>query len=352
MENIFILNIILYVTILVLSLTLLHLSMTGNLGMRIKNFCQTKTMIEYIILLYMVFSFITIILNLLYLIIESSGLTSGITNMSTNNDVVRCWPSGIALHKVGWSILGICLVVYKTIPGTHRIRAAFGLASFELKIPTIVFSSAVENPNGFNKLMYSLMEYKRTGPLWWARTIPENVCDSQIQPIVNKIVEKDVSLFQGYGLNTGGSNTSSFVSDGNILPDISFDGIINFFLQIFNNNPVEGYLDDLIARQLFIHCLLLLVVISLIILLPVYTVVIIFLQNKDFILNRFKNKYIRFFIKYQIFLGKLSIFTLPLLMLFGLLEVVVMLHYLITHPIPLELLPIDLHTYLSSKGPK
>ena len=81
-------------------------------------------------------------------------------------------------------------------------------------------------------------------------------------------------------------------------------------------------------------------------------VVNIFLQNKDFILNRFKNKYIRFFIKYQIFLGKLSIFTLPLLMLFGLLELVVMLHYLITHPIPLELLPIDLHTYLSSKGPK
>jgi hypothetical protein len=352
MENIFTLNIILYLTILVLSIMLIHLSLTGNLGIKFKIFCQTKTMIEYVILLYMVFSVITIILNLLYLIIESSGLTnSGIIYMSTNNnsdqDPIRWWPSGVAQT---WGMLGAALAVYRATPAHPRVRAAAGLASFGLSIPTIVFTTAVENPNGFNKLMYSLMEYKRTGQ--WPRTIPENVSDSQLEPIVNKTVEQGESLLQANGLNTGGSNTSSFVSDGNILPDISFDGIINFFLQIFNNNPVEGYLDDLIARQLFIYCLLLLVVISLIILLFVYMVVNIFLQNKDFILNRFKNKYIRFFIKYQIFLGKLSIFTLPLLMLFGLLELVVMLHYLITHPIPLELLPIDLHTYLSSKGPK
>ena len=78
----------------------------------------------------------------------------------------------------------------------------------------------------------------------------------------------------------------------------------------------------------------------------------IFLHNKDFILKKFNYKLFRFMVKYQIFLGKISIFTLPLLILFGLIELAVGLHYLITHPIAWENLPIDLHTYISSTKSK
>ena len=35
--------------------------------------------------------------------------------------------------------------------------------------------------------------------------------------------------------------------------------------------------------------------------------------------------------------------------MFGLIEIVVGLHFLITHPIPWEELPIDLHTYIKKK---
>lgn len=87
-------------------------------------------------------------------------------------------------------------------------------------------------------------------------------------------------------------------------------------------------------------------------LLLVYIFINIFLQNKDFILSKFNNKYIRFYIKYQIILGKISLFLLPLpskrILLFGLLELLVGIHYLITHPIGWEGLPIDLHTYISN----
>ena len=81
-------------------------------------------------------------------------------------------------------------------------------------------------------------------------------------------------------------------------------------------------------------------------------ILLLFIQtlalNKDFILNKFENSHylIKFYIKYQILLGKISIITLPLLILFGLLELAYGLHYLITHPIPFDELPVDLHTYI------
>lgn len=57
-------------------------------------------------------------------------------------------------------------------------------------------------------------------------------------------------------------------------------------------------------------------------------------NNKEFIIKRFKNKFILFYIKYKIILAKISLFVFPLLNLFGLIEIFVGLHYLITHPVP------------------
>ena len=73
---------------------------------------------------------------------------------------------------------------------------------------------------------------------------------------------------------------------------MDIDKIINFCLKPFKPVNVEGYLDDLLGQQLFIYFLLLLIVLSLIVLLLVYIFINIFLQNKDFILSKFNNKYI------------------------------------------------------------
>lgn len=71
------------------------------------------------------------------------------------------------------------------------------------------------------------------------------------------------------------------------------------------------------------------------------------INNKEFLLNKFNNKFILFFIKYQLILGKISSFVLPFLIMFGLFELLIGLYFLITHPIPLEKLDIDLHIFLN-----
>ena len=69
--------------------------------------------------------------------------------------------------------------------------------------------------------------------------------------------------------------------------------------------------------------------------------------NKRAIIN---NKFITLYLKYQIFLAKVSLFLLPLLIMLGLIELFVGLYFIITHPIPYEVLPIDLHTYVNNKN--
>ena len=99
--------------------------------------------------------------------------------------------------------------------------------------------------------------------------------------------------------------------------------------------------------QIIIHILLFILVISLISLFIFYIINIIFLFNKDKILNKYNNKYIKFYIKYQSFLAKLSLIYLPLIILFGLILLSHGLFFLITHQIPYESLNINLHTYIS-----
>uniref|UniRef100_A0A896YUF4 Uncharacterized protein n=1 Tax=Coniophora puteana TaxID=80637 RepID=A0A896YUF4_9AGAM len=129
----------------------------------------------------------------------------------------------------------------------------------------------------------------------------------------------------------------------------SASGLLDFILNIFKPVAVEGYLDNLLGQQLLIHFLLLIVVISLIVLFIVYFCTIFMLKNKEFILKKFNNKFILLYLNYQVFLAKLTTVILPLLMLLGLIELLIMLHFLITHPIPIEQLPIDLHTYLKKR---
>ena len=189
-----------------------------------------------------------------------------------------------------------------------------------------------------------MSEYKRTGV--WPSNVPKQVADRHLDVAIKKSNEEAVN-------KTGANNfIDPNLNDLNFLKDMDIDKIINFCLKPFKPVNVEGYLDDLLGQQLFIYFLLLLIVLSLIVLLLVYIFINIFLQNKDFILSKFNNKYIRFYIKYQIILGKISLFLLPLpskrILLFGLLELLVGIHYLITHPIGWEGLPIDLHTYISN----
>ena len=77
-----------------------------------------------------------------------------------SQDPVRWWPSGTTQS---WACLGAAVALYKTVPGSPRVKTAAALSSLGITIPMTVLSQAIENPNGFNKFMYCAIEYKRTG---------------------------------------------------------------------------------------------------------------------------------------------------------------------------------------------
>ena len=97
---------------------------------------------------------------------------------------------------------------------------------------------------------------------------------------------------------------------------------------------------------MLIQILVLSVVLGVIILFCILFIIQLMYNNKEFIVKRFNNRFILFYIKYQIILARISLFIFSLVILFGLIELFVGLYYLITQPVPYEDLGIDLHTYV------
>lgn len=339
MEKLIILNILLFLCIIILASLLIYTSKSGFLGLTLKIFCKTDNKTDYFVLLIIFFSLIMAVVHLLLAFmnyfINDLPVDFLFSNVS-DQDPVRWWPSGTPQT---WGIMGAAAAVYKTFPGSNRAKITAALATFGVTIPTVVLFHAVENPNGFNRLMYSMVEYKKTGS--WPATLPDQISDATLltNPNMKKAIEDAVKKIQETS-SSNPSSSSSFLPSDNL-----FDSFLKYILDIFRPVPVEGYLDDLLGQQLFIYILLLIIVISLIIFLILFTFINIMLHNKEFILKRFNNKYILFYLKYQQVLAKISLFVLPIIMMLGLIELFVGLHFLITHPIPFEELPIDLHTF-------
>lgn len=145
----------------------------------------------------------------------------------------------------------------------------------------------------------------------------------------------------------------------NFLPDgiSSFDEIIRYltdsiFKNIFNIfKPVEvtGHFDDLIGQQYIIFVMLFVITISITLLFSIYIFNNILLHNKEYFLNRFNNRFILLYIKYQIFTAKLSLVIFPIIIYIGLFSLFTGLHFLVTHPVPYESLGIDLHSIVGKK---
>ena len=114
--------------------------------------------------------------------------------------------------------------------------------------------------------------------------------------------------------------------------------------------PVVGYLEDLLVQQIIIHIILLVQVLSLILLFIFFILNLIFFINQERIISRFDNKYIKFYIKYQSFLAKLSLIYVPIIIIIGLFTLAHGFYFLITHQIPYYCLDIDLHTYISTSN--
>lgn len=351
------LDLLLDLIALLLALLIIIVSNKGLLSEKLHRFCKYNSKTEFVSIFIIISALILFILNVFFVILSyflidlkfdmitmvnnsSSSNTTNVTNINSQ-DPVRWLPSGTTQS---WACLGAAVALYRTIPGTPKIKATAALTSLGVTIPMSIFSQIVENPNGFNKFMFSYFEYKRTNR-WPLLAENRVITDNQLDPIITKVTEEAnnnpvVNQAQNLLPNDVGNSISHFIND-----------TLNMFLMYLSQSaPVEGYLDDLIGQQLIIYILLLIVVISTIFLFLVYLFVLFILSNKDYFLTRFNNKYINFFIRYQLFLSKLSLFILPIFIMIGLLQLLIGIYFLVTHMIPYDSLGIDLHKYVSNKN--
>nr|QCI56460.1 hypothetical protein [Hypsizygus marmoreus] len=103
------------------------------------------------------------------------------------------------------------------------------------------------------------------------------------------------------------------------------------------------------GQQLVILLCLFIISLSVILLFIIYFLLNMFIKNQEYVLSKFNNRFIKLYIKYQIVLAKIATIHIPITIVIGLLVLIHGLHFLITHPIPLENLGMDLHSFISSK---
>jgi hypothetical protein len=139
----------------------------------IKNIKLNELLITFLIY----FSLINFLLNIIFEILNNTNILNKSIIYSTNSgqDPVRWWPSGTAQS---WGVIGAALAAYRTVPGDSKKKAIAAFATLGVTAPMAVFSMAIENPNGFNRLMYSWIEYNRTGV--WPGNIPNQVSNNTV----------------------------------------------------------------------------------------------------------------------------------------------------------------------------
>ena len=150
-----------------------------------------------------------------------------VQNTPPAQDPVRWGPSGVPQT---WTIIGTSLGIYRFLnasPPRVRIMAAIG--SMGVTAPTLVLINAIENPNGFNRLVYSWMEHRRTGR--WSATIPNRVDDIHLEPISENMASETVAnnstlLNETYNNIQNNNNSFHWVNNDEIYNYIYHPGLV------------------------------------------------------------------------------------------------------------------------------
>ena len=268
------------------------------------------------------------------------------TTPAPTSDPVRWWPSGV---PQAWAVIGSGLITFRTLANINpRARVIAALGATGASTSLVLLNSALENSVGFNRFMFGLTEYNRTGR--WPNI--DEVGNRYSEQAINTRLQQAIDAYNNRGTGTG-SISNSLSSEQNpmiealikILESIP-DNLTQILASIFKAESVAGHLDDLMGQQLFILICLYFLMVFIILLFIVYIINNVFLHYKDVLLNYFDNKYIKLYIHYQVLLGRISIIYMPILIIFFMLGLCKGLLFLINHPIPFESLNIDLHTYI------
>jgi hypothetical protein len=270
---------------------------------------------------------------------------------------VRWWPSGAGLPAQGWTVVGTALATFgvlSKIPGiSPRTRVLGALASAGVSATQITYHSAIENPVGFNRLMWGFSEYRRTGEWPSLDQIAKTTNDKQLSDFASEAVKHaDNSTVQSI-VNEVNSNkflplNSEAGNPGGDFINKLIDLIFKETIQLLKPVHVQGFLDDLIGQRMFIEIILFFLCIFIILLFIIFIINLIFISNKDKIIKRFDNRFIIFYVKYQAFLSRITLFYIPIFIFTGLFTLCNGLYWLVTNQIPYESLNIDLHQFISS----
>lgn len=280
-------------------------------------------------------------------------IPDGVNNDKIPMDPVRWWPSGV---PQGWTVVGTGLATYgflSKIPGiSPRARVLSALASAGVSATHLTYHSALENSVGFNRFMWGLTEYRKTGTWPSIDQVAKTTTDKQLSDFASEAVKHaDNSTVQSI-VNEVSAN--KFIPSSNwdysdFINQLS-DLIFKQAIQLLKPAHVHGFLDDLIGQRMFIEIILFIMCICIILLIIISIFNLIFLFNKDKIIKKFDNKFITFYIKYQTFLSRVTLFYLPIFIFTGLFTLCHGLYWLVTNQIPYESLDIDLHQFISSKS--
>lgn len=311
----------------------------------------------YILIIIILLLDISNVINIFNLSNTELSISNNIPSSPVPQDPVRYWPSGVPQNV---SIVGVGLATFAALGKlsncSPRLRVLGALGAAGVSATTVVYQGAIENPVGFNRFMYGASQWLQTGT-WpsleqiqnsipvnkvneFADMTRENVSPREME-IINRTVAEVLKKIDK-GSHFLPSNMTEFYNK-------SLDFFFNLISPFLNTVPVEGHLDDLIGQQIIIEILLLVLVFSLILLFIFFIINIIFILNKDKIINRFDNKFIKFYIKYQALLAKLTLIYLPILILLGLFTLAHGIHFILTHQIPYDYLGVDLHSYIFPK---
>ena len=261
---------------------------------------------------------------------------------------VKWWPSGV---PQGWTTIGTALATYgalSKLPGVSpRLRVLGALGSAGVTTANITYHSALENSLGFNRLMWGLSEYKKTGS-WPSLEQTKNITENQLKDF-NTEAAKSVDVSTVDKVVSEVKNQNNLIDTSNIgdsLVDLMFKSVI----QIIKPVEVNGYLDDLIGQRMAIEVILLVMCLSIILLFLFLLTNILFIMNKEWLNKKLSRvKLISLYLKYQEILSKLALIYVPILILISLVTLFHGLHWLIVNQIPYESLNVDLHQYISNK---
>lgn len=129
----------------------------------------------------------------------------------------------------------------------------------------VVFTQAVEYPNGFNRLMYSWCEFKRTGS--WPSTVNNTVTVKDLENHISNCGNEALDALNKSSSNIS-SNSSNFFSEGNdpeiikaaseAIKDTDLNVVVCRSINLKNNletfkpseNPLSKSLKDQVAENI------------------------------------------------------------------------------------------------------